>query len=56
MDVLLPLLFFFLFLLFFLRQFEGKQVHTHGQTLDGILLILWCAQTVCLMNCKNKIK
>ena len=28
----------------------------YNQTLDGILLILWCTHTVHIMNCKNKMK
>ena len=49
---------FFFFFGFVIGEFEVKRVYTHvdGQTLDGILLILWCNHTVHLMNCKSKMK
>ena len=56
-----PPYFFFsssFFFEFIIGEFEVKQVYIHvdGQTLDGILLILWCNHTVHLMNCKSKMK
>ena len=41
---------------FVIGEFEVKRVYIDGQTLDGILLILWCTHTVHLMNCKSKMK
>ena len=55
-----PPFFFFssFFFEFVIGEFEVKRVYIHvdGQTLDGILLILWCNHTVHLMNCKSKMK
>ena len=49
-----PLLFFSFFFEFVIG--ERVYIHVDGQTLDGILLILWCNHTVHLMNCKSKMK
>ena len=43
------------FLSFVIGEFELKRVYAHGQTVDGILLIL-STRALHLMNCKSKIK
>ena len=53
-----PFFFPSFFFEFVIGEFKVKRVyiHVHGQTLDGILLILWCNHTVHLINCKSKMK
>ena len=47
---------FFFKLIFVIGEFEVKRVYIDGQTLDGILLILWCIVIIQTFKCWQRIR